>query len=227
MVRETGKFMIDRIAAKKQRMSVPYAIGRKSESGFTMIELVIAILLLGLISTMIIGAVNISSSSTRSVSTAQDSRSIAELQMEYIKRQNYNNVSYNVPAPAIASYPDYSVVLPITPENINGRDGNIQKITVTVIYKSPGLAGIAIINGGTNYSSPPSVTISGGGGSGATAEAVVSGGSVTAINITNSGSGYTSSPNVNIAPPSGGGTQATASASRKSAFILEGYKVRQ
>src|ERR1043165_4442448 len=55
--------------------------------------------------------------------------------------------------------------------------------------------------GGNGYTSPPAVTISGGGGSGAIAHAVISGGVVTSVIPDSAGSGYTSTPIVTIAPP--------------------------
>lgn len=71
---------------------------------------------------------------------------------------------------------------------------------------------ITVTNGGSGYSSanPPDVTITGGGGSGATARATVSGGAITAITITDRGAFYTSAPTVTIT--GGGGTGATATA---------------
>ena len=52
--------------------------------------------------------------------------------------------------------------------------------------------------GNTNFSVTPSVSITGGGGSGATASVTLSGDSVNSITITNGGSGYTSAPTVTI-----------------------------
>lgn len=65
--------------------------------------------------------------------------------------------------------------------------------------------------GGSGYNdlSPPSVTITGGGGQGATGSVQVTGGVVTSISLTNAGSGYTSLPTVVIDPPVSG-TQAQA-----------------
>ena len=70
-----------------------------------------------------------------------------------------------------------------------------------------------ITNAGANYDpdSPPSVTFSGGGGSGATGTAIVnSGGFVTGIIITDKGSNYTSAPTITIANPPTGSNIATA-----------------
>ncbi|MGC4007461.1 MAG: autotransporter-associated beta strand repeat-containing protein [Pirellulales bacterium] len=66
-------------------------------------------------------------------------------------------------------------------------------------------ASFTIENGGTGYTFGPTLTISGGGGSGATATATVSGGAITAITITNPGTGYTTTPTVTF---SGGGGDA-------------------
>ena len=73
------------------------------------------------------------------------------------------------------------------------------------------ISNIAVTSGGSGYvnqsgsGSPPSngssgtfVDIVGGGGTGATARAAVTGGVVTAINIVNPGSGYTSMPTIHI-----------------------------
>ncbi len=60
---------------------------------------------------------------------------------------------------------------------------------------------VALTNGGTGYVSAPLVTISGGGGAGAAATAVVSAGKITAVTLTSAGTGYTTQPTVSIAPP--------------------------
>jgi hypothetical protein len=55
--------------------------------------------------------------------------------------------------------------------------------------------------GGSGYVTAPSVNISGGGGSGATAQANLTGGAVSSITVLTPGSGYSSAPTVTIAPP--------------------------
>jgi FtsP/CotA-like multicopper oxidase with cupredoxin domain len=69
---------------------------------------------------------------------------------------------------------------------------------------------IAVTNGGSGYTTEPSVTISGT-GVGATARAIIDQGAVTAIELLTVGSGYTVPPTVTISPPPLG-TQATATA---------------
>ncbi len=68
---------------------------------------------------------------------------------------------------------------------------------------------VTVTAGGSGYTSP-TVTISGGGGSGATAEATVVGGVITAISVTNRGSLYATAPGVTITGGGGSGASATA-----------------
>jgi hypothetical protein len=58
-----------------------------------------------------------------------------------------------------------------------------------------------IVAGGSGYVGAPTVTVSGGGGSGATAAASITGGVVTSITPVNAGTGYTSTPTVTLSPP--------------------------
>lgn len=75
---------------------------------------------------------------------------------------------------------------------------------------------IGIVNGGTGYTSAPTVTISGPdqtAGVQANATATISGGKVTAVNLSNAGSGYTNAANLTISFSGGAGSGATAVAS--------------
>jgi predicted RNA-binding protein with TRAM domain len=74
-----------------------------------------------------------------------------------------------------------------------------------------GVNGYTITVPGSGYTSAPTVTITGGGGAGATAYATInSAGAVNGIFFTNTGTGYTSAPTVTIT--GGGGSGATATA---------------
>lgn len=77
--------------------------------------------------------------------------------------------------------------------------------------RSGGLVSVVLSSGGTGYASPPSVTISGGGGTGASAVAHMAGTAVESVQIVNAGTGYTSAPTVAISGGSGSGAAATAS----------------
>ena len=58
---------------------------------------------------------------------------------------------------------------------------------------------VEIANPGSGYTLPPTVTITGGGGSGAKARAYIGAGKITKIEVTHPGSGYISQPTITIA----------------------------
>jgi len=78
----------------------------------------------------------------------------------------------------------------------------------SVDYQS--VASVTVNSGGSGFTSAPTVSFSGGGGSGAAATATVSAGNVTAITMTSGGSGYTSTPTVAFS--GGGGSSARGTA---------------
>ncbi|HBS6214476.1 TPA: hypothetical protein MAL84_004382 [Klebsiella pneumoniae] len=80
------------------------------------------------------------------------------------------------------------------------------------------LQSIAVTAGGSGYTTAPTVTISGGGGTGALATATISGGSVTKISVLYKGFGYTTAPTVTIS--GGGGSGATAAVTVSSGGVI-------
>ena len=87
---------------------------------------------------------------------------------------------------------------------------------------------------GSGYTGTPTVTITGGGGTGATADPVVGDGVINIISIIGgTNSGYTDGESITLSAPSGGGTTATATAVISSGIIQsisftnrgEGYAV--
>ena len=75
------------------------------------------------------------------------------------------------------------------------------------------VSSITITAGGTGYNNVPTITVSGGGGTGATATAEIYSGAVTKITVTNIGSGYTSTPTITITPHARDTTATGATAS--------------
>ncbi len=59
-----------------------------------------------------------------------------------------------------------------------------------------GIASVTVTSGGTGYSSAPTVSFTGGGGTGGAGTTVLSGGAVQSVTITEAGFGYTSNPTV-------------------------------
>ena len=62
------------------------------------------------------------------------------------------------------------------------------------------VSSITVTAGGTGYNNAPTVTLSGGDGTGATATATIFSGSITGFVITNKGTGYNTAPTVTITP---------------------------
>ena len=60
---------------------------------------------------------------------------------------------------------------------------------------------ITVIDPGAGYVNPPTVSITGGGGTGALAEATITNGAVSHVTMLDAGSGYTNQPTVEFSPP--------------------------
>ncbi len=73
-----------------------------------------------------------------------------------------------------------------------------------------GVKSVTLTAGGSGYTDLPTVTITGGGGTGASAYAVIGNGTVLNVFLLAVGVGYTSAPMINIT--GGGGTGASATA---------------
>jgi FtsP/CotA-like multicopper oxidase with cupredoxin domain len=100
------------------------------------------------------------------------------------------------------------------------------RIQDTSISFANGLYGLTSLNltaGGTGYTSAPTVSFTGGGGSGATATAALGTGKISAINVVNGGSGYLNPPSLSV--NGGGGSGATASAVLAAAGSVKGVTV--
>lgn len=69
---------------------------------------------------------------------------------------------------------------------------------------------IAVTAGGSGYTTAATVTMTGGGGTGAAAVPIFTNGTLTGMIITNAGTGYTSGPTITIAGAGGTGATATA-----------------
>jgi len=101
----------------------------------------------------------------------------------------------------------------------------IQDNTVTG-WTGGQIGGLVLTSGGAGYTSLPGVSITGGGGTGATASVTLSSAAVASFAVTSGGSGYTSAPTVSISGGGGTGASAiavlTASGSVKSITVTNG-----
>jgi len=90
-------------------------------------------------------------------------------------------------------YAEYSWTIPT-------KSGGVGTTAGVLEYDVGRVLSIAVSGSMSGYNNLPTITISGGGGTGATANATVAGGAITAINIVDPGRGYTSAPTVTITP---------------------------
>lgn len=136
-------------------------------------------------------------------------RNAAKWRREYepYAAKDKNSTNQNVP---LLRYADVLLMIAEADNELNGPQ-NLGISAINAVreraYKS--ISGATILNGGSGYTSVPTVSIVGN-GTGATATATISAGKVTAINVTYAGYGYQSQPAITIS--GGGGTGATANA---------------
>ena len=102
----------------------------KSEKGYSLIEVIVALALLGVIGASFLSALAQTSSSRAISSEHTTARILAASQMENILNQNYAS-SYN-PIPVPPEYNGYTTTI----DTNNLYDGNLQKITITVKHNS-------------------------------------------------------------------------------------------
>ena len=106
-----------------------------SEKGFAFIETVVALALLGIIAVAFLSGL---ATSTKAAVIANDkiaAVSLAQTQIEWVKKADYihDATGYSAaPIPSSQDYTGYSVQ--IDSEPLNSPDDGIQKITVTVKY---------------------------------------------------------------------------------------------
>jgi prepilin-type N-terminal cleavage/methylation domain-containing protein len=116
---------------------------RGSSRGFSMLEVVIAIALLGIIAVSVLSALQTATLALITADRRATAESLARTQMEYVRYSQYEGDPEEGPPqygldPAIELPPDFSVVTTAIrlnkDENPNDDDG-IQQITVTVSHQ--------------------------------------------------------------------------------------------
>jgi prepilin-type N-terminal cleavage/methylation domain-containing protein len=100
------------------------------QSGFTLIETLVALAVVGFISVFFVNSLGTSSSLGASIDEDETAKNLAEYQMEYVKNQHFLP-SYQ-PAPIPEVYSNYTAN--ITTSIVSLRDGNIQKVTVVIMH---------------------------------------------------------------------------------------------
>ena len=109
----------------------------RNEKGFTLIEVIIAMALLGIIAIAFLGALATASQAIIIADERATAESLARSQMEYVKNQDYDGVNNPPQYTLLSDTPaDYTIVIDAVRLDPNGdgtdNDDGIQKITVTV-----------------------------------------------------------------------------------------------
>jgi len=142
---------------------------------------------------------------------------IREYVSSYDKLENTNTVTADFDLPPFYDFSENAIKtkpVKVIDNEIIGVDAFFDEYPAKNWKDNNGfkVVGINIYDGGSKYTFPPTVTITGGGGTGATARAYLGAGKVVKIIVTNPGSGYLSAPTVTISG-SGADDSTTAVAS--------------
>jgi prepilin-type N-terminal cleavage/methylation domain-containing protein len=108
------------------RESIVGKISPKGQKAFSLLEVLIAIAILGIFVVVLVGGLTTASKSLILNDTRQTAKNLAETQMEFIKKAPYAFV-YTPPSP-----PDSSYSSNITVETLPGKGANIQKVTIVI-----------------------------------------------------------------------------------------------
>ena len=93
--------------------------------------------------------------------------------------------------PGVDEFAEYSWKFPAKSGGVGLNGSGVLEYDVGALNTIP-------VTGGGNYSQAPAIHITGGGGTGATAQAIMNGTAISSILVTNPGRGYTSAPTVTV-----------------------------
>jgi prepilin-type N-terminal cleavage/methylation domain-containing protein len=106
----------------------------KSEKGFSLIEVLVSLAILGILSAGFLSALLNATNATITVDQKDTGRAIAQSQMEYVKEQKFSTTgSYVINESLLSEYPGYSITLPLNVTTPSQRNTFIQKIKIEVV----------------------------------------------------------------------------------------------
>jgi type II secretion system protein I len=105
----------------------------RKQQGFTIVELLVAMSILGIVAVGFLNALTSSSQAAVKAERMDAGRVIAESQMEWVKSQSFSSTgNYTSNSSLMTQYPGYTVT--IAAETAAQRDSSIQKVTITVSH---------------------------------------------------------------------------------------------
>jgi prepilin-type N-terminal cleavage/methylation domain-containing protein len=119
----------------RQNNNRPYV--SKGESGQTLMEILIALAILGIIAVSFLSGVTNTSKGAFIADEQATSESLARSQMEWVKRLDYSYNGTSYPAGPILATRDYAnFTANITASALHNPDDGIQKITISVLHSN-------------------------------------------------------------------------------------------
>ena len=110
------------------------------ESGATLVEVIVALAILGTIAVCFLSGLATTSKAAYIIDERATAESLAQSQMEWAQNASYSygaTVYSPMPIPGSKDYINYSVSITAAP--LNSPDDGIQKITVTVVRSDEGV----------------------------------------------------------------------------------------
>jgi prepilin-type N-terminal cleavage/methylation domain-containing protein len=106
----------------------------RSEKGFSLIEVLVAMAILGVVSVGFLSSLTSSTKAAVSIDNIDTGRAIGQSQMENVKQQAFQSSGiYQTDSDLMEGYPGYTVCIPQA-TTVPQRDAFIQKIVVIVSY---------------------------------------------------------------------------------------------
>jgi prepilin-type N-terminal cleavage/methylation domain-containing protein len=113
------------------RQRIRFCLSTRPEHGFTLLEVLLAILILSIISLGLVASLGGASKTLLFTDTRETARNFAQYEMEYIKALNYSPGVTTYPAPIThADYPGFTAANSVT--TLHANPPGEQQITVTV-----------------------------------------------------------------------------------------------